>query len=183
MTISTIRSVKRGQIKLLDGAQDRPHNVILGHPVQQRRRQQQRLTTITTNEFLGHTGIVLRPPDRPVYPTATREAAASLARSLTTAGRPMRSSAAPPSLLPLLGQARVVRWLSVSPQWRVSGSPVGRSVGISARRGFDSARRLQTSFVEFVALFSSRQDTSSMIALWCVTDFRLLCFRSCSPLR
>jgi hypothetical protein len=32
--------------------------MILGHPIQQRQRHQQRLATITTNEFLGHTGIL-----------------------------------------------------------------------------------------------------------------------------
>lgn len=45
--------------------------MILRHPIQQRRRQQQRLITKTTNEFLGHPRSLLTPADDTNYPTAT----------------------------------------------------------------------------------------------------------------
>jgi len=45
--------------------------MVLRQPIPQIRRQQQRLITIKRNEVLGHTGIVLNPPDTTNYATAT----------------------------------------------------------------------------------------------------------------
>ena len=67
-----IRHPEPVKIHLLDRPQDGPHQVVLRQPVRQRRRHQQQLTTITTNEVQSHTGSVLNPPDSTNIPTASR---------------------------------------------------------------------------------------------------------------
>ena len=68
-----IRLRETVKVHLLDRPQDRPHQVILRQPLHQRRRHQQQLTAITTNEISSHTGSVLNPPDSTDIPTASRQ--------------------------------------------------------------------------------------------------------------
>ena len=70
VTIASIHAIQRVQIHLRDRIENRPHQVILRQPLLQRRRQQQHLIPITSNEVLRHAGMVLTPPDR-LFPTAT----------------------------------------------------------------------------------------------------------------
>jgi hypothetical protein len=45
--IGAIRAIERLQVHLLDRAEHRPHQVILGDPIRQRRRQQHLLAAVT----------------------------------------------------------------------------------------------------------------------------------------
>jgi hypothetical protein len=74
VAVGSVVGVKPGQIHLLDRVQDRPHHVILGHPVQQRWRHQKRLLTVTFDEVRSHAGIVQGTPDGTLFPTATNGA-------------------------------------------------------------------------------------------------------------
>ena len=57
LTIRAIRPIERAEIHLIDRPQDRPHHMIIRHPIRQIRRQQQRLPPVTSNEVLSHAGI------------------------------------------------------------------------------------------------------------------------------
>ena len=54
MTIRPVHLIERGEVHLLDRRQHRPHKVIRRHPIQQRRRQQQRLLAVARDEVLRH---------------------------------------------------------------------------------------------------------------------------------
>jgi hypothetical protein len=54
-----IRLVEAAQVHLLNNTQNRPNQVILRQPLRQRRRHQQQLTTINSNEFFSHPRSVL----------------------------------------------------------------------------------------------------------------------------
>ena len=79
-----IHRLKPLEIHLLDRPQNRPHQMILRQPVRQRRRHQQQLTTITTNEVQSHTGSVLNGPDSTDIPTASRRRNRALSARLET---------------------------------------------------------------------------------------------------
>ena len=55
LTILSIRPIERAQIHLIDRPQDRPHHMIVRHPVRQIRRQQHRLPPVASDEVLSHT--------------------------------------------------------------------------------------------------------------------------------
>ncbi len=65
MPISAVGGVKRRQIQLGDGVDDKPREMPLGQPLAQTRRQQQLLLTVTTEKVLRHPEIVLSAADRP----------------------------------------------------------------------------------------------------------------------
>src|ERR1017187_607847 len=71
VAIPAVGVIERRQIHLLDARQHEPRKMILRQPLPQTRRQQQLLITVTSNEALGHTPIVLNPPDSTLYATAT----------------------------------------------------------------------------------------------------------------
>jgi hypothetical protein len=83
MPISAIRAIERVQVHLLDRLKHPPHQVILRHPVPQRRRHQTRLLPITFDEVLSHTGMVLNPPDGIPFPDSHREIRSPLAIEIT----------------------------------------------------------------------------------------------------
>jgi hypothetical protein len=56
MPIGAVVGVEAGQVHLLDRLEDRPDQVVLGHPLKQRRRHQKRLLTTAFDEVLRHTG-------------------------------------------------------------------------------------------------------------------------------
>jgi hypothetical protein len=68
MPIGAVVGVEAEQVHLLDRPEDRPDQVVLGHPVAQRRRHQKRLLTITFDEVGRHAGIVLATPDATPFP-------------------------------------------------------------------------------------------------------------------
>src|SRR6516165_5026825 len=68
MTVSPIVGIERRQIQLLNRPEDAPHQVILGQPIQQRRRHQIRLIAIARDEVLGHPRIELTTPDGTPFP-------------------------------------------------------------------------------------------------------------------
>jgi hypothetical protein len=70
LTVLPIRPVERAQVHLRDRPEDRPHQMMIRHPIRQIRRHQQRLPPITRNEVLSHPGIFLTRPDDTLYPTA-----------------------------------------------------------------------------------------------------------------
>ena len=73
-TIRAIRAIERLQLQLFDRRKHEPRKMAPRQPIPQIRRQQQLLITITRNEPLGHTPIVLNPPDnKPNYATATAQ--------------------------------------------------------------------------------------------------------------
>jgi hypothetical protein len=63
MAILPVITVERVEIKLTDGLQHEPRQMVLRQPLLQARRQQQLLITIAPNEVLRHAPIVLNPPD------------------------------------------------------------------------------------------------------------------------
>jgi hypothetical protein len=63
LAIGAIRPVEPAEIHLLDRPKHRPHEVLLGQPVNQRRGHQQHLLTIRSNEVLTHPRILLNRPD------------------------------------------------------------------------------------------------------------------------
>src|ERR1035441_4973278 len=71
VAIPAVGAIERRQIHLLDRRQHEPRKMILRQPPPQTRRQQQLQITVTSNEVLGHTRIVLNPPDSTLYATAT----------------------------------------------------------------------------------------------------------------
>ena len=54
VTVRPIRPIERAQVHLLDRPQDRPHHVIVRHPIHQIRRQQHRLPPVASDEVLRH---------------------------------------------------------------------------------------------------------------------------------
>ncbi len=54
MAIGAIRPVERAEVHLLHRGKDGPHQMVLGHPLQQRRRHQEGLVPIAGNEVVGH---------------------------------------------------------------------------------------------------------------------------------
>ena len=68
MAVGAVVGVEVAEIHLLDRLQDRPHQMVLGHPVAQRRRHQKALLTVAFNEVRGHAGIVLPAPDGTRFP-------------------------------------------------------------------------------------------------------------------
>ncbi|HKR99128.1 MAG TPA: hypothetical protein VJU79_06395, partial [Candidatus Dormibacteraeota bacterium] len=72
MTVKPIVGVERRQIQLINRPEDRPHQVILGHPIQKRRRHQIRLIAIASDEVLGHPRIELTTPDGTPFPDSHR---------------------------------------------------------------------------------------------------------------
>jgi hypothetical protein len=61
MTVKAVIAIERGEIHLLDGIHDRPHQVIPRQPVPQIRKHQKRLIPLTLNEILGHTRSLISP--------------------------------------------------------------------------------------------------------------------------
>jgi hypothetical protein len=59
LAVSAIGAVEPVEVHVINGAQHRPDQMILGQPVSQRRRQQQHLLTIARDEVLAHLGMVL----------------------------------------------------------------------------------------------------------------------------
>ena len=80
MTVGAIRAIERAQIQLADRIEDCPGEVALGQPLQQRRRQQERLITISLDEVLGHGGHPLKPAGRRLFLTATKGRSGTLGR-------------------------------------------------------------------------------------------------------
>jgi hypothetical protein len=82
------------EIHLIHRPQHRPHQMILRQPLTQRRRHQQQLTTLTTNEFSSHPRSVLNRSDGTDIPTAsrpcTREPAAAPATNAIVRGNDRR---------------------------------------------------------------------------------------------
>jgi hypothetical protein len=60
---STGAPIKRLEIHLGDGIDDKPREVPLGQPLTNIRRQEKRLLAITCDEALAHRDMVLSPPD------------------------------------------------------------------------------------------------------------------------
>jgi hypothetical protein len=63
MATGTIGTKERRDIHLLNSRQNEPREMIRRQPLPQVRRKQQLLIPVTSNEVLGHTSIVLNPPD------------------------------------------------------------------------------------------------------------------------
>lgn len=63
MAIGAVLGIELPQVHPLDGLDHKPHEVVLRQPLTQRRRHQKRLLTITTDEVLGHRGILFTGPD------------------------------------------------------------------------------------------------------------------------
>jgi hypothetical protein len=61
--VPAVSRVKRRQIHLRHGVDQKPRKLPLRQPLAQTRRQQQLLLTVTPNEVLGHAEIVLTTPD------------------------------------------------------------------------------------------------------------------------
>ena len=78
LTVLPIRPIERAQIHLIDRPQDRPHHMIIRHPIRQIRRQQHRLPPVTSNEVLSHPGMVLNPPGRHTFARQPRRRAGRL---------------------------------------------------------------------------------------------------------
>jgi hypothetical protein len=66
----TISPLEPLQVHLINRAQNSPDKMILRQPLLKRRRHQQQLIPVTTNEFMSHTGSVLKPADDTDIPTA-----------------------------------------------------------------------------------------------------------------
>ena len=104
MPIGPIRRIKRVQIHLPNRTQHRPNQMILRHPIAQRRRHQIRLIPITLNEVLAcRHGLKLNPPDVNPFPDSHRserlsrpQAAASYFRSDPEAASPRAEAHAGP---------------------------------------------------------------------------------------
>jgi hypothetical protein len=54
VTVGAVVGVEAGQVHLLDRIEDPPDQVVLGHPLKQRRRHEKRLLTTAIDEVLGH---------------------------------------------------------------------------------------------------------------------------------
>ena len=63
MAVRAIVGVELAQIHLLNRLEQKPRQMVLRQPLAQRRRQQERLLTITPDEVLGHSAIVIADPD------------------------------------------------------------------------------------------------------------------------
>ena len=63
MAVRAIVGVELAQIHLLNRLEQKPRQMVLRQPLAQRRRQQERLLTITPDEVLGHSEIVIADPD------------------------------------------------------------------------------------------------------------------------
>jgi len=72
LTIRAIRPIERAEIHLIDRPQDRPHHMIIRHPIRQIRRHQHRLPPVTSNEVLSHTQNLLNLPGRHSLPDSHR---------------------------------------------------------------------------------------------------------------
>ena len=57
MPVRAIPRIEHRQIELLDRLQHKPRQMVPRQPIQQRRRHQEGLLTITIQEVLRHTGI------------------------------------------------------------------------------------------------------------------------------
>jgi hypothetical protein len=73
IAVGTVAGVERRQIHRLDRRDPEPREVIVRQPLIQARRQQERLSTIASQEVLRYPGIVLNRSDdpRPTYATAS----------------------------------------------------------------------------------------------------------------
>jgi hypothetical protein len=72
VAVGAIRPIRLRQIHLTHRGQHRPRQVTLRQPVPQRRRHQERLVTVNSNEVLRHYRIIKNPSDR-LFPTATAQ--------------------------------------------------------------------------------------------------------------
>ena len=63
MAVGAIVGVELAQIHLLNRLEQKPRQMVLRQPLAQRRRQQERLLTITPDEVLSHHEIVIADPD------------------------------------------------------------------------------------------------------------------------
>jgi hypothetical protein len=66
LTVVAVDRVEPPQIERRDGIDDKPHQMPVGQPLTQARRQQQLLITVAREEVLCHRGIVLSNADGPV---------------------------------------------------------------------------------------------------------------------
>jgi hypothetical protein len=66
LTVVAVERVERPQIERRDGVDDKPHEVPVGQPLTQARRQQQLLIAVAREEVLRHRSIVLTSADGPV---------------------------------------------------------------------------------------------------------------------
>ncbi len=64
MTVLAVVGIELSQIHLLDGLDHKPRQMILRKPLAKRGWHQKSLLTITSNEVMGHGGIVSARPDR-----------------------------------------------------------------------------------------------------------------------
>ena len=71
MAVGAIARIESAEIHLRDGVEHRPDQVILRHPLAQRRRHQQHLIAVTANEVHSHDRRLPTRPDCTLFPTAT----------------------------------------------------------------------------------------------------------------
>jgi len=57
VTVGAVRASNAGQLKLRDGVHGKPSRTVLGHPLEQSRREQQLLPAIAALKFSGNPGI------------------------------------------------------------------------------------------------------------------------------
>ncbi len=95
LAVVAVRAEERAQVHLVDRAKDRPHHVIVRHPIRQIRRQQHRLPPLSTNKSRVRRRSKQATPHMPTPSGLDSTASSPTSRSGSPPSPPTRSTSYP----------------------------------------------------------------------------------------